>query len=154
MKIVVMFVCCWIWLFSVGVNAAPHFDEKYLAWKASQEAYDRSLAQASMQDVRSRPRQVTPQQTQAPVETKQNTTAAVGEQTAPATSQAIAVLTVHLNQADVQQLQQLKGIGEKKAREIIQYREQHGPFKRVEDLKQVKGIGERTFLNNQAQLAL
>ncbi|WP_417903426.1 ComEA family DNA-binding protein [Candidatus Sodalis pierantonius] len=39
----------------------------------------------------------------------------------------------------------LKGIGPKKGQAIIDYREQHGPFERIEDLEKVKGIGPATM---------
>ena len=39
-------------------------------------------------------------------------------------------------------LQTLPGIGEKRAEDIIAYREAHGPFRIAEDLTRVKGIGE------------
>ncbi|BAL61950.1 helix-hairpin-helix domain-containing protein [Melissococcus plutonius] len=51
---------------------------------------------------------------------------------------------VNLNQADEQQLQQLNGIGLKKAQEIIRYREEEGEFKTIEDLENVSGIGAKT----------
>jgi competence protein ComEA len=31
------------------------------------------------------------------------------------------------------------------AKRIVAWREEHGPFRRVEDLIKVKGIGEKTF---------
>ena len=36
----------------------------------------------------------------------------------------------------------LPGIGEKRARAILDYRAEHGPFRYVEDLIRVEGIGE------------
>ncbi|MFB9769386.1 helix-hairpin-helix domain-containing protein [Lactiplantibacillus modestisalitolerans] len=51
---------------------------------------------------------------------------------------------VNLNTADAQALQTLQGIGAKKAQKIIDYRQQHGPFKSVDDLKNVAGFGEKT----------
>ena len=39
----------------------------------------------------------------------------------------------------------LKGVGPDKARAIVAYRDLHGPFKSVEELSQVKGIGEKTI---------
>lgn len=50
--------------------------------------------------------------------------------------------TIDLNEADVYDLQRLPGIGEKRAQAIVEYREEHGPFRSVEDLGQVSGIGE------------
>ena len=36
----------------------------------------------------------------------------------------------------------LEGIGEAKAKAIIAYREEHGPYQSIEDLLNVSGIGE------------
>ncbi|OTN76623.1 hypothetical protein A5886_001701 [Enterococcus sp. 8G7_MSG3316] len=52
---------------------------------------------------------------------------------------------IDLNQADLTQLQTLPGIGAKKAEAIIQYREEHGFFKVIDDLTNVTGIGDKTF---------
>ena len=38
-----------------------------------------------------------------------------------------------------------KGIGEKPAQAIVEYRTQNGPFKAIEDIKNVKGIGDKKF---------
>lgn len=52
--------------------------------------------------------------------------------------------TVNINQADAKQLTALPGIGAVKAKAIVDYRQQHGPFKNVEDLIKVDGIGAQT----------
>lgn len=54
---------------------------------------------------------------------------------------------VNINTADATELQQLSGIGEKKAADIIKYREENGSFQAVEDLTKVSGIGEMTLEN-------
>lgn len=54
---------------------------------------------------------------------------------------------VNINTADAAELQQLSGIGEKKAADIIKYREENGSFQTVEDLTKVSGIGEKTLEN-------
>lgn len=52
---------------------------------------------------------------------------------------------VNINTADEATLDTLPGIGPSKAKRIIEYREQNGPFKSIEELKNVSGIGEKTF---------
>lgn len=52
---------------------------------------------------------------------------------------------VNINLADAAELQQLSGIGEKKAEQIVIYRQENGSFQTIEDLKNVSGIGEKTF---------
>ncbi len=54
--------------------------------------------------------------------------------------------TVELNTATAAELQTLPRVGERTAQRIIEYREEHGGFERIEDLMNVRGIGERTFL--------
>lgn len=52
---------------------------------------------------------------------------------------------VSINDADVTGLMQLPGIGEGKAKAIIEYREKNGRFKNLEDLMQVPGIKQASF---------
>lgn len=61
---------------------------------------------------------------------------------------------VNINTASAADLQKLNGIGEKKAEQIIAYRDQNGGFKKIEDLMQVSGIGEKTFAALKDQLAI
>ena len=49
--------------------------------------------------------------------------------------------TIDVNTADEYELQRLPGIGEKRARDIVAYREEHGPFGSVDELDEVSGIG-------------
>ena len=53
----------------------------------------------------------------------------------------VAIATVNINTATKEELTSLKGIGEKRAQEIINYRTKNGPFKSVDDLEKVPGIG-------------
>ena len=52
---------------------------------------------------------------------------------------------IDLNRAEAWLLEALPGIGKTRAQAIVDYRNENGPFKRIEDLLQVKGIGEGTF---------
>lgn len=62
---------------------------------------------------------------------------------------------VNINTANLQTLQDnLKGIGEKKAQAIIDYRTEKGGFKTVEEIQEVKGIGKAIFEKNKADLSL
>ncbi len=47
-----------------------------------------------------------------------------------------------LNTATAKELQTLPNIGKDLAKRIVEYREDHGPFKTVEELMNVKGIGK------------
>jgi competence protein ComEA len=61
---------------------------------------------------------------------------------------------INLNTADETTLTALKGIGEVKAKAIVDYRQSNGPFKSVEDLAKVKGIGDKTVADLHDQLAV
>jgi len=52
---------------------------------------------------------------------------------------------VDLNSAGAEALESLSGIGPAMAQRILEYRESHGRFRRIEDLMNVSGIGEKTF---------
>ncbi len=50
-----------------------------------------------------------------------------------------------INRASREELEKLPGIGPALAARIIEHRERHGPFRRVEHLLIVRGISERRF---------
>ena len=52
---------------------------------------------------------------------------------------------VNLNKASEAELQTLTGVGPAKATAIIEYRDQNGGFKKVEEIMEISGIGEKTF---------
>lgn len=52
---------------------------------------------------------------------------------------------VNINTATVEELKTLKGVGEKKAEAIIEYRKKNGSFQTKEDLMKVRGIGKKLF---------
>nr|WP_262336213.1 helix-hairpin-helix domain-containing protein [Lactiplantibacillus plantarum] len=51
-------------------------------------------------------------------------------------------------------MQTLSGIGQKKAEKIIDYRQQHGNFKTIDDLKNVSDFGEKTVAKYKDQLTV
>lgn len=74
--------------------------------------------------------------TEAPTETKENE---ANEETAQGNE------PVNINSASEIELQSLDGIGEKKAKRIIDYREKNGSFKSIDEIKKVSGIGNKIF---------
>ena len=52
---------------------------------------------------------------------------------------------ININTADIELFCKLPGVGESLARKIIDYRDENGKFKTVDDLKNVTGIGEKKF---------
>lgn len=52
---------------------------------------------------------------------------------------------ININDCNLEDLLTIKGLGEVKAKKIIEYREVNGIFKNVEDIKNVSGIGDVLF---------
>jgi len=52
---------------------------------------------------------------------------------------------ININTASVTELQKLPRVGEKVAQRIIDFRKEHGPFKKIEEIMKVPGIGEKIF---------
>ena len=52
---------------------------------------------------------------------------------------------VNINHATVEELEKLTGIGQATANKIINYREEYGDFKSIEELKNVNGIGDKKY---------
>ncbi len=62
---------------------------------------------------------------------------------------------VNINKADAAALvENLEGIGPKKAAAIVSYRRKNGSFKSLDELLNIKGIGEKTLKKNKGQLSL
>ncbi|WP_020558619.1 ComEA family DNA-binding protein [Thiofilum flexile] len=70
-------------------------------------------------------------------------------------SAAVLAELVNINTADTKTIQDnLKGIGEKKAKAIIDYRTEKGSFKTLEEIQEVKGIGPKLFEKIKADISL
>lgn len=52
---------------------------------------------------------------------------------------------ININQASLEELQEIPGIGEARAQAIIAHREETGGFGSIEDIQQVSGIKGKTF---------
>ena len=50
---------------------------------------------------------------------------------------------ININTASKKSLEAIKGVGPTLASRILQYREEHGPFERVEDIVSVKGVSKK-----------
>ncbi|MBL4817265.1 MAG: helix-hairpin-helix domain-containing protein [Shewanella sp.] len=69
-------------------------------------------------------------------------------------SHQVQQLNVNINTSSIEQLVLLKGIGESKAKAIVEYRETNGKFKVIGDLSNVKGIGPKLVEKNKSFLSL
>ncbi len=62
---------------------------------------------------------------------------------------------VNINTASAEQIATaMTGVGESKAKAIVQYRKSNGKFKSVQDLEQVDGIGAKTIDKNKDKITL
>ena len=61
---------------------------------------------------------------------------------------------ININQASVQEIAELKGIGVSYAERIVQYRKDHGPFKAPEDIVKVRGIGPKALEANKDRITV
>jgi competence protein ComEA len=65
-----------------------------------------------------------------------------------------SIAAVNLNTATKDELVALPGIGPAKAQAIVDYRNQHGPFRSVDEVRKVKGIGEKLFISIKPELSI
>ena len=62
---------------------------------------------------------------------------------------------VNVNEADAETIaRELRGVGPAKARAIVTYREENGPFETAEDLLKVQGIGPKVLEDNKNDILL
>jgi competence protein ComEA len=74
---------------------------------------------------------------------QQSPLAFVGQSQAPT---APAAPKLDINTATATQLDALPGVGPRTAELILEYRQAHGGFKKIEELMNIRGIGEKSFL--------
>ena len=66
-----------------------------------------------------------------------------------------SMASVNINTATVEELAEgIKGVGINKAKAIVQYRDEHGAFKSVDQLTQIKGIGDKTVERNRDNMSV
>ena len=81
--------------------------------------------------------------------------AAVPQPVAAVAPAAVSPSRIDLNSADAETLaRELNGIGEAKARAIVEYRQANGAFTSVDELLEVKGIGAATLEKNRERLTV
>lgn len=61
---------------------------------------------------------------------------------------------ININQATLEMLMTLPGIGKVTAQRILDFRAKEGPFMRIEDIQLVSGIGAQTYENIQAFITI
>ena len=59
---------------------------------------------------------------------------------------------VNINKADVKELMTLTGVGRKVAEKIVEYRDNHGPFKKADELRKVDGVGNGVWEKNRERV--
>jgi len=68
---------------------------------------------------------------------------------------SVQMTSVNLNKAGAKEIANvLKGIGIKKAKAIVEYREKYGEFKALEELASVRGVGVATIAKNHSRILL
>ena len=73
----------------------------------------------------------------------------------PAISAEVQNNILNINTANAEQIaSSMKGVGDSKAKAIVEYRSSHGKFTSLQDLENVAGIGERTVEINKEKISL
>lgn len=128
MAVVGVALCMWLWM-------KPQLERQTGTWLSLNHEIKMKIAADQKQPIASR----TGEKSIYPNRTK-SSSSIVSATRSKASSQRINV-----NAADVGALQTLPGIGPRKAKAIIEYREKKGAFSYVKDLMKVKGIGRKVM---------
>ncbi len=75
--------------------------------------------------------------------------------TTPVWANQSASEKVNINTADAETLDKnLKYVGEKTAKKIVEYRKEHGKFESVDDMTQVRGVGKKIIKANRNNMTV
>ncbi len=58
---------------------------------------------------------------------------------------------LNLNDANAEDLDRIGGMGKQRSQDIVNYRDQHGPFKSWDDVKKIPGFGDKLIQDMQDQ---
>lgn len=83
-----------------------------------------------------------------------SSTGTVATTTSGGTTAASSGSLIDLNAATLTQLQTISGVGPKRAQDILDYRDAHGGFKKVDELKEISGIGDKIFADIQPKVTV
>jgi len=116
--------------------------EVYLSGAVDKEGIYTVDPDATLDDILQRAGLLPPGET--PLKLKVTVLGAVDNQSSP-TSEEQQTGKVNINSATAAELDSLSGIGPTKAQAIVDYRNQNGPFRSIDDLLNVTGIGPKTL---------
>ena len=113
---------------------------------AGQESFKSALAAQAQDLAKAREEMVTAGQTVAQSDMQDNSDSSATPPPKAADTVSVSPSSlVNINSASADQLDTLPGIGPSYAQRIVDYREQHGDFKSIDDLDNVSGIGVSTI---------
>ncbi len=145
----VIFVCCSLTASMVHAKMTLTFEQ----WERRQQRIDQQLMQHQATQIQSTNVQILRDQRPSKVLSYSSRTTLPITQVRP--QRLGEQVSININQATTQEIiAKLDGIGSKKAQAIIQYRQQYGDFKTVDELLKVKGIGEKTLAKNRDRIRL